>query len=179
VFDLELNESPDLLNVTVDARGGILLRDGVKTLAQTALASNVNGIWSYHNDDGTSKVLVNYGTTVAVYDGTNFDSTGAATITARTDGSRTYGVTINNVAYAVSGDVTSFYYNGTSFTNLGTTLDGSAGNFPIAQYVEHWNNFASRMRTCRPSGTIWTTSILARARAATTSLGLSAITIVW
>lgn len=142
VFDLELNESPDLLNVTVDARGGILLRDGVKTLAQTALASNVNGIWSYHNDDGTSKVLVNYGTTVAVYDGTDFDSTGAASITARTDGSRTYGVTINNVAYAVSGDVTSFYYNGTSFTNLGTTLDGSAGNFPIAQYVEHWNNFA-------------------------------------
>ena len=142
VFDLELNESPDLLNVTVDARGGILLRDGVKTLAQTALPSNVNGIWSYHNDDGTSKVLVNYGTTVAVYDGTDFDSTGAASIVARSDGSRTYGVTINNVAYAVSGDATSFYYNGTSFTNLVTNLDGTPGNFPIAQYVEHWNNFA-------------------------------------
>lgn len=142
VFDLELNESPDLLNVNVDARGGILLRDGVTTLAQTALGSNVNGIWSYHNDDGTSEVLVNFGTTVAVYEGVDFNSSGGASITARTDGSRTYGVTINNIAYAVSGDVTSFYYNGSSFTNLGTTLDGSAGNFPIAQYVEHWNNFA-------------------------------------
>jgi len=142
-FDVELNESPDLLNVSVDPRGGISLRDGVVTAARTALASNVKGIWSYYNDDGTSEVLVNYGTSVAVLNGVDFDPLPfAGNITNRTDGSRVYGTTINNVAYGVSGDQVSFYYNGTAGTDLGTTLDGTPGNFPIAQYVTHWNNFA-------------------------------------
>ena len=109
-FDLELNESPDLLNVSVDPRGGVALRGGVTTYNQTAEASDIQGIWSLYKDDGTNKVLVNYGTAIAAYDGTDFaDLSGP---TARTSGSRVYGTTMNNRAYGVSFDKPSFYYDG-------------------------------------------------------------------
>ena len=139
-FDLELNESPDLLNVSVDPRGGISLREGVTTYNQNEEASDIQGIWSLYKDDGTNKVLVNYGTAIAAHDGTDFaDLSGP---TARTDGSRVYGTTMNNRAYGVSFDKPSFYYDGSTAADLGTTLDGTTGNFPQAKYVAHWNNFA-------------------------------------
>jgi len=51
-------------------------------------------------------------------------------------------MTMNNVAYGVSYDQVSFKWDGSSAADLGVTLDGSAGNFPQAQYVAFWNNFA-------------------------------------
>ena len=139
-FNLEDNESPDLLNVLVDPRGGIRMRDGVDRRNTTALSADVKGIWALHTDSGTNHLMVNYGTKVAYSTTANFtDLTG---ITARTDGSRVYGMTMNNVAYGVSYDKVSFKWDGSSAADLGTTLDGSAGNFPQAQYVAFWNNFA-------------------------------------
>ena len=139
-FNLEDNESPDLLNVLVDPRGGIRMRDGVDRRNTTALSADVQGIWALHTDAGTSHLMVNYGTKVAYSASANFtDLTG---ITARTDGSRVYGMTMNNVAYGVSYDKVSFKWDGSSAADLGVTLDGSAGNFPQAQYVAFWNNFA-------------------------------------
>jgi len=139
-FNLEDNESPDLLNVLVDPRGGIRMRDGVDRRNTTALSADVKGIWALHTDSGTNHLMVNYGTKVAYSATANFtDLTG---ITARTDGSRVYGMTMNNVAYGVSYDKPSFKWDGSSAADLGTTLDGSAGNFPQAQYVAFWNNFA-------------------------------------
>jgi len=139
-FNLADNESPDLLNVVVDPRGGIRQRDGVDRLNTTALGADVKGIWSLHTDSGTNHILVNYGTAVAYSTGSNF--TDLSGITARTAGSRVYGMTMNNVAYGVSGDKVSFKWDGSSAADLGTTLDGSAGNFPQCQYVAFWNNFA-------------------------------------
>jgi len=143
-FDLQENESPDLLNVSVDPRGGVAMREGVTTYNQTALAANVKGIFSYYNDDGTNKVLVNSGVKVYAFDTSSTATafTDIGTITNRTNGSRVYGLTINNRAYGVSGDLVSFYYTGSAAADLGTTLDGTTGNFPIAQYVTHWNNLA-------------------------------------
>lgn len=139
-FNLAPNESPDLLNVVVDPRGGVRMRDGVDRRNTTALSADVKGMWGFHTDSGTNAVMVNYGTKVAQSASTNFtDLTG---ITARTDGSRVYGMTMNNVAYAASYDKPSFKWDGTTAADLGTTLDGSAGNFPQAQYVAFWNNFA-------------------------------------
>jgi len=139
-FNLEDNESPDLLNVLVDPRGGIRMRDGVDRRNTTALSADVKGIWALHTDAGTNHLMVNYGTKVAYSATSNFtDLTG---ITSRTDGSRVYGMTMNNVAYGVSYDKVSFKWDGSSAADLGVTLDGSAGNFPQAQYVAFWNNFA-------------------------------------
>ena len=139
-FNLENNESPDLLNVLVDPRGGIRMRDGIDRRNTTALSADVKGIWALYTDSGTNHLMVNYGTKVAYSVTSNFtDLTG---ITSRTDGSRVYGMTMNNVAYGVSYDKVSFKWDGSSAADLGVTLDGSAGNFPQAQYVAFWNNFA-------------------------------------
>ena len=140
-FNLQPNESPDLLNVDVDPRGGVKLRNGVTAINGTALGANVEGIASFFTDGGTSQIIANHGTAVVHSTGGNF--TAMTGQTARTAGSRMYGVTMNNVFYGVSGDKVSFKWTGTgSGSDLGTTLDGSAGNFPIAQYVTFWNNFA-------------------------------------
>jgi hypothetical protein len=155
-FNLDLNESPDLMNVSVDPRGGIALRVGVTSHNQTALSSKVKGMWSLYKDDGTNKVLVNYDTSIAAHDGTDFVTLVGPT--ARTAGSRVYGDTINNRAYGVSFDQPSFYYDGFTAADLGTTLDGSTGNFPQAKYVTHWNNFAWVGYT-KESGTNYPTRI--------------------
>lgn len=143
-FDIAENESPDLLNVSVDPRGGVAMREGVTSYNQAAHSANFENVFSYYNDNGTNKVLANSGTKVYVFNNSTkaFDDIDTGSLTDRTNGTKTYGVTINNRLYGVSGDKVSFYYNGTSGNDLGTTLDGSAGNFPIAQYVAHWNNFA-------------------------------------
>jgi hypothetical protein len=145
-FNLASNESPDLLNVDVDPRGGIRLRKGVTVVdPSNAQGNNIQGMASFYTDAGLKVVIANYGTSVIqanVYDATATwqPVTGQA---ARTGNSRLYGVTMNNLFYGVSGNAdTSFKVTaGLSGTNLGTTLDGSAGNFPSAQYVTVWNNF--------------------------------------
>ena len=138
-FDLAENESPDMMNVSVDPRGGVAMRKGIDRRNSTALGADVKGIWGFHTDGGTNQLMVNYGTAVAHSASTNF--TALTNITARTDGSRVYGITFNNVAYGVSYDQVSFRWDGSTDADLGTTIDGSAGNMPKAQYVAVWNNF--------------------------------------
>ncbi len=142
-FNLAPNESPDLLNVDIDPRGGVKLRNGVDAVNSTQVSSSkeIIGLGSFFTDSGTSHIMANYGTAVAYSTGGNF-TTISSGITARTDGSRMYGMTMNNVFYGVSGDKVSFKWNGSSGADLGTTLNGSAGNYPIAQYTAFWNNFA-------------------------------------
>ena len=140
-FNLAQNESPDLLNVDVDPRGGIRLRKGIEVIdgAGNALGA-VKGLGSYFTDGGLSEIICNHGVVVAFSTGSSA-WTPIGGQTARTSGSRMYGVTMNNVFYAVSGDVTSFKVSsGNSGTDLGTNLNGTAGNFPISQYVAFWNN---------------------------------------
>jgi hypothetical protein len=139
-FNLAPNESPDLLNVDVDPRGGVTLRNGVTAINTSALGAEVKGLASFFTDGGTSQIIANHGTAIARSSGAAF--TAITGPTARTNGSRLYGMTMNNVFYGVSGDKVSFKWDGSSAADLGTTLDGSAGNFPIAQYVTFWNNFA-------------------------------------
>ena len=101
-FNLEDNESPDMLNVTVDPRGGIRMRDGVNRRNTTAVSHDVKGMWGLHTDSGTNQLMANWGTAVGYSETGNF--TEISGITARTNGSRVYGMTMNNVAYGVSYD---------------------------------------------------------------------------
>jgi len=145
-FNLSGDESPDLLNVTVDPRGGIKMRDGVDRRNPTALSADVQGLWGFYPDNvSNSAVMVNYDTKVA--HSASGDFTDLTGITARTAGTRVYGITMNNISYGVSYDKPSFRWNGTTAADLGTTLDGTDGNFPQAQYVAFWNNFAFTANT--------------------------------
>lgn len=137
-FNLGDNESPDLLNVDVDPRGGMRMRKGVDRRNTTALSADVQGMWGFHTDAGVNQLMVNYGTKVA--QSASGDFTDLTGITARTDGSRVYGATMNNVAYGVSYDKPSFKWDGSTAADLGTSMDGSDGNMPQGQYIAQWNN---------------------------------------
>jgi hypothetical protein len=152
-FNVSPNESPDLLNVDVDPRGGVKLRNGVAALNSTqASAHQINGLGSFFTDSGTAHIIANTADTsnnIKYSSGGNFSTLSGPT--ARTSTSRMYGMTMNNVFYGVSGDLVSFKWDGSSGADLGTDIDGTAGNFPIAQYVTFWNNLAWVGKTREPS----------------------------
>lgn len=158
-FNLAPNESPDLLNVSVDPRGGIKLRNGVTAINGSAESHNINGLASFFTDTGTSHIIANTGASssnIKYSTGSNFATLSGPT--ARTTTSKMYGTTMNNVFYGVSGDLVSFKWDGSSGADLGVTLDGTAGNFPIGQYVAFWNNFAWVGKT-REGGTYYNSRV--------------------
>ena len=59
-FNLEDNESPDMLNVTVHPRGGIRMRDGVNRRNTTALSHDVKGMCGFHTDSVTNQLMPNW-----------------------------------------------------------------------------------------------------------------------
>ena len=138
-FNLAPTESPEMLNVDVDPRGGIKMRNGVNKRNTTALNSNVTGLSQFTPDGATARVICSYGTTVAQSATTDFATLNGVAVT---NGDRMYGQTTNNKFYGVSGTSASFVYDGSTASNLAANLNGSSGNYPIARYTCHWNNFA-------------------------------------
>ncbi len=138
-FNLAPSESPAMLNVDVDPRGGIKMRLGVNVRNGTALNQDVTGLAQFTPDGGTSRVICSHGTTVAESATGDFTALSGVSVT---NGDRLYGQTTNNKFYGVSGDAASFVYDGTTASNLASNINGSAGNYPIAKYTCHWNNFA-------------------------------------
>jgi len=138
-FNLGPNESPNMLNVDVDPRGGIKMRLGVDKRNSTVLPERVTGLGQYTPDGGTARVICSHGTTVAESSANDFTTLNGVSVT---DGNRLYGQTTNDKFYGVSGDASSFVYDGTTASNLASNVNGSAGNYPIAKYTCHWNNHA-------------------------------------
>lgn len=138
-FNLAPSESPGMLNVDVDPRGGIKMRLGVSLRNGTALNQNVSGLAQFTPDGGTARVICSHGTSVAESATGNFTALSGVSVT---NGDRLYGQTTNSKFYGVSGTSSSFVYDGTTASNLASNVDGSSGNYPIAQYTCHWNNHA-------------------------------------
>lgn len=138
-FNLAPSESPAMLNVDVDPRGGIKMRLGVNARNATTLNQDVTGLAQFTPDGGTSRVICSHGTTVAESATGDFTALSGVSVA---NGDRLYGQTTNNKFYGVSGDAASFVYDGTTASNLASNVNGSAGNYPIAKYTCHWNNFA-------------------------------------
>ena len=138
-FNLASSESPAMLNVDVDPRGGIKMRLGVNARNGTALNENVTGLCQFTPDGGSARVICSHGTTVSESQTDNFTALSGVSVT---NGDRLYGQTTNSKFYGVSGDAPSFVYDGTTASNLAANIDGSAGNYPVAKYTCHWNNFA-------------------------------------
>ena len=145
-FNLAKNESPDLLNVMVDPRGGIKQRDGIDRRNETPLTTDIKGLWGYHTQNGANAIIANHGTILSYSTTGNF-TTFPAGISLRTDGSRCYGITMNDVAYGVSYDKPSFKWDGTNGADLASPnwaadpSDSAVSGMPQAQYIEFWNNF--------------------------------------
>jgi hypothetical protein len=119
---LDDTESPDLLNVDVDPRGGFGLRRGVEPYL-TALAGVAHSLLPFVTSTGTYKALVGLGTALYHHDGTNWVSifTGGPAGPYRS-------VTFKDRIYVLSGNNSVRRWDGTTATTL---TDPSPAN---------WNN---------------------------------------
>ena len=143
-FQLQSNESADLLNVDVDPRGGIQQRDGLDAHNVTAVANDISGIWSHHETDGTDHIMVSHGDRIAFSTSGSFtDVIGEATQpAANTVTDRSRGVTFNENTYVQNGTDQPLKWDGSTATRLAQGYNDSmvpvGGNMPIAAHVAVW-----------------------------------------
>ena len=144
-FRLQDNESPDLLNVDIDRRGGFQVRRGVYPFSATALSAAPNAIWTY-NDTGTVYTMAQVGT------GVRYSTGGAWTTLTRlvgatptddlgtADGTDVCATTINNICYWARGDRNIVKWDGGAnatvlTSNFNDTITPTSGNIPRANHM--------------------------------------------
>lgn len=158
-FNIAENESPALLNVDVDPRGGVRRRDAVTKINSTALDDDIVSLIS-HYEEGQNQVLA------AVATATETKLLWNDNVTGDFDGTVSYGgtdvqfdttqpprgVTFNGYTYIVNGKfLTSTGHTTYSVvrwsgadgsTALATPdIDGSDGHFPNARYTTTWAEY--------------------------------------
>jgi len=153
-FNLEYNESPALLNVTVDPRGGAERRDSIDALNGTALPNSVIALGSHSETPvggGADQILAaclnSAGNAVELHYSTGGDfadmelSSATATLTGTT---APFFVTFNDFTYIGNGALFSTSYStvkwsgANDITRLEPDIDGSDGHFPTARYATTW-----------------------------------------
>lgn len=156
-FQLSEGESPDLLNVDLDPRGGFTLRDGVDVLNSTALSVKPKAIFSFATASGTKQIVVQQDSDLAYSTGGNFTSINPDALT--TSGTMT-AVEFNEKLYVCrNAENAAVSWDGTTSAVLGTTLDGTAGNMPkgkciaahggyvwVANTIEGGTSYPNRVR---------------------------------
>lgn len=161
-FNLLANESPAMLNVEVDPRGGVRRRDAVTKVNATALADEIISLFT-HYEAGQNQILasVNPSTapsTTQMYWNENASGNFAGPM-ARNDGTLAFsgsqpatGVTFNGYTYIVNGSMlASPHSTGSAIQWHGSNalpgsypgymtpaLDGTDGHFPCARYTAVW-----------------------------------------
>ena len=158
-FNIAENESPALLNVDVDPRGGVRRRDAVTKINSTALDDDIVSLIS-HYEEGQNQVLAAVATATETKLLWNDDVTGNFDGTVSYGGTDVQfdttqpprGVTFNGYTYIVNGKfLTSTGHTTYSVvrwsgadgsTALATPdIDGSDGHFPNARYTTTWAEY--------------------------------------
>lgn len=136
-FQLEKNESPDLMNVDVDPRGGVALRKTVQQMNTTvAPGGGVISIFPYSTSAGINHLLMKGSDGVIRYStGGNFTSTGAGRTLDHESA-----VTFKDLLYTQDGTNVAGRWNGTTYAVLGTAFNDNiaaptGGNMPIARHI--------------------------------------------
>ena len=147
------NESPAMLNVEVDPRGGVSRRDSIDALNSTALGDHILAISSHHETDGTNQILVAAKTasasTTNLYFGTGGDfsiiNTSASGSGVALTGTAVPGfVTFNDATYISNGtlfetDKSAIKWAGANSASVLTPdIDGTAGHFPLSRLMCTW-----------------------------------------
>ncbi|NDC17693.1 MAG: hypothetical protein EBZ92_07180, partial [Actinobacteria bacterium] len=114
-FLLAKNESPDMLNVEIDPRGGVFSRGAMQRLNTTA----VSGTWA------PDKLHAFYGDTPTIM------------LANSTKVYRSTGGNFSTLAYSSGNDIATTNAHGASFANWGSTLYISTGATATAGYK--WN----------------------------------------
>ena len=159
-FNIAHNESPALLNVEVDPRGGVRRRDAVTKVNATALTNEITSLMT-HYEAGANQVLAAAldPATIQSQIFYNADATGNFTgpiqvgvdIVEFNTAQPPRHVTFNNYTYMVNGQMlynasgvttaAALRWDGATGAALVPDLDGSAGHFPCARYTTAWAEY--------------------------------------
>jgi len=153
-FNLAYNESPAMLNITVDPRGGAERRDSIDALNGTALPNSIIALGSHSEtpvgggaDQILAACLSSGGSTVELHysTGGNFADMELSSATATLTGTTApFFVTFNDFTYIGNGALFSTSYStvkwsgANDITRLTPDIDGSDGHFPTARYATTW-----------------------------------------
>jgi hypothetical protein len=136
-FQLAKNESPELLNVDVDPRGGFRLRDGVAPWGN-ATSAEVKALLPFKTVAGAAQVIAQVGTDLYYSTGSTWTDLGAVTLagTARM-------TVFKDRMYVVSGDAPVYRWDGGTLTAMSVpaynealetpTVPPANGKFPRAK----------------------------------------------
>ena len=159
-FNIAENESPALLNVEVDPRGGVRRRDAVTKVNVTALDDEIISLFT-HYEAGTNQVLAATLDTAITKSQIYYvaDATGNFTGPIQVSGANVLfdtaqpprHVTFNDNTYIVNGALlhndsgvttsSALKWDGATATAPLPDIDGSAGHFPCARYTTAWAEF--------------------------------------
>lgn len=135
-FRLADNESPDLLNVDIDRRGGFQVRSGIQPYSTSALSAHPDLLWQFRTSAGVDYLLAQVGSQIMRSTGTTWTQVGTSL------GSSTATVcatTFNNRTYWVRGDAAPCRWDGSTATTLTSAFNDStspsSGNMPKAEHV--------------------------------------------
>lgn len=128
-FQLADNESPDMLNVEIDPRGGVFSRGGMRRINATA----VSGTWTpqslFSFNGASQRIMLSTKTRVYQSSGTNFSL----------------------LEYSAGNPIVVFSTNGASFAQWGTQLYIAVGNTGSGGYV--WDTASTYATALTASGT--------------------------
>lgn len=135
-FSLGQNESPDLMNVDVDPRGGFRLRNGVEPWGAADAGAAIHSLFPFKQTDGSVQLIAGWGVNVKY-------STGGAWTTIKTDQtvSRPFSATqYAGNAYIQNGTDQVIKWTGSVASRLGTTASNdfdspTTGNMRIGRCV--------------------------------------------
>jgi len=159
-FNIASNESPALLNVEVDPRGGVRRRDAVTKINSDVLDNGIISLMS-HYEAGTNQVLVAAldpaitKSQIFYNDNASGNFTGPIQVDSATVNFNTaqppQHVTFNDNTYIVNGEMlhndtvvttsSALKWDGAAATAPIPDIDGSDGHFPCARYVATWAEF--------------------------------------
>lgn len=124
-FQLRGSETPDLLNVDLDARGGFGLRRGANVLNATALPAVPDNIWAYDTTAGVEQVIVQVGSDIYYSAGADFT---LVDLTGTTNG-RMRAVTHSDVNYVQrNGELAVATWDGSAAATLGASFNENIAN---------------------------------------------------
>ena len=159
-FNLAENESPALLNVEVDPRGGVRRRDAVAKINSTALDNEIISLMTHYEADQNQILAATLDPAITqsqiFY---NDDATGDFTGPVQIGGDNPFfntaqpprHVTFNDYTYMVNGllmhdddgvtAVSAMRWDGATATGLVPDIDASDGHFPCARYAATFAEF--------------------------------------
>ena len=136
-FRLANNESPDMLNVDVDRRGGFQVRRGVAPYTTNALSADPFTLWVFNNG-GTEQIMAQVGVKVWTSTGSTWTEIGPNR--GVTDAA-VCPVVINGATYWGRGQYATMKWDGTGTTatvmanSFNDTTTATSGNVPRAEHL--------------------------------------------